>query len=113
MDRHDESRIKRMIAGGRHSTAIRVITEQAGIGGRPAEGRISESAAVNPDNLIECFFNVIPRRLGKVHGVIDRRYHRMEAFLVRWMCNGGWSADIRQIAYVWIVANDPIVSVVR
>lgn len=80
------------------------------MGGRPAEERISENSAVNPGYLIERFFNVIPRRLGKVHGVIDRRRYRIEALLVWWL--RGRNADSRRVAYVWIVVKEPVVSVI-
>lgn len=111
--RHDESRIKHMAVGERPSTDIRAVNEHAaGVGGRPAEERITESTAVNPSNLIECVFDVIPRRLGKVHWVIGRRHCRMEAFLVWRIWSVGWNADSRRDAYVWIVAKEPIVSVI-
>jgi hypothetical protein len=113
LGRHDESRIKRIIVGERPSTAIRVVGEHGpGMGGRPAKKWIGENTAVNPSNLIECFFNVIPRRLGKIHWVIGRRHYRIEAFLVCGMCTRGWNADRRRVAYVWIVAKEPIVSVI-
>ena len=81
--RHDESRIKCIAVGERPSTAVRAVNEHAaGVGVRLVEERITENTAVNPSNLIECFFNAIPRRLGKVHWVIGRRHYRIEAFLV-------------------------------
>jgi len=111
LGRHDESRIKRIIVGERPSTAIRVISEHVvGMGGRPAEERISENSAVNPGDLIDRFFNVIRRRLGKVHGVIDRRRYPIEAFLAWWL--RGRNADSRRVAYVWIVVKEPVVSVI-
>jgi hypothetical protein len=83
LGRHDESRIKRVVADERRSTGIRVISEYvAATGSRPANEWIRENSAVNPRDLIECFFDVIPQRLGKVHGVINRRWDRIEAFLV-------------------------------
>ena len=87
MGRNDESRIKRVVADERRSTGIRVVSDYlAGVGSRPAKEWIREKSAVNPRDLIECFFNVIPRRLRKVHGVINGRRDRIEAFLLWWLC---------------------------
>lgn len=83
MDRHDEARIKRIIGGERPSTTIGVVgAHAAGIGVRRVKRRISKNHAVDPGDLIECVFNLIPWRLGEVHGVIDRRRYRIEAFVV-------------------------------
>jgi hypothetical protein len=112
--RHDETRIKRIAVGERSSTAVRAVNgHAAGLAVSLVEERIAANTAVNPSNLIECFLDVIPRRLGKVHWVIGRKHCRVEAFLVWRMCTRGWNADSRRIAYVWIVTKDPIVSVVR
>jgi hypothetical protein len=79
--------------------------------GRAAEERIRANFAVNPDDLIKCFLDAILRRLGKVHGVIDRRRYRIEAFLVWWLSTRG-NADSRRVVYVWIVVKEPVVTVI-
>jgi hypothetical protein len=82
------------------------------VGRRLAEERITENTAVNISDLIESYFSAIPRWLGKEHWVISRRHYRIEIFLVRPMRTGGWNADSRRDAYVWIVAKEPIVNVI-
>jgi len=106
-------RIKRITVCERPSIAVRVVSEHAvGVGRRLAEERIAENNAVNACDLIESFFNVIPRRLGKEHRFIGRRHYRIEIFVVRRILTRGWNADSRRDAYVWIVAKEPIVSVI-
>lgn len=79
--------------------------------GRAAEERIRANFAVNPEDLIKCFLDAILRQLGKVHGVIDRRRYRIDAFLVWWLSAGG-NADSRRVVYLWIVVKEPVVSVI-
>jgi hypothetical protein len=83
LDRHDEARIKRIIVEERPPTTIGVVSEHAaGMRVRRVERRISKNNAVNPGDLIECVFNLIPWWLGEVDGGIDRRRYRIEAFVV-------------------------------
>jgi hypothetical protein len=106
-------RIKGITVRERPSIAICVVSEHAaGVGRRLARERITKHTAVNASDLIESCFYAIPWRLGKEHWVIGRRHYRIEIFLVRRIRTGGWNADSRRDAYVWIVAKEPIVSVV-